>query len=89
MPDGEEFKKFMALLGQILVVDVERRYGDSVNYLGFSPLFDEVEEGAAVPEYVIQGETTQELQADGTTKNFYRLTTVRREPCCSRCGAKI
>ncbi|MDX5584114.1 MAG: hypothetical protein QNK20_04175 [Aureibaculum sp.] len=53
----------MKLLGNVLIVRVERLYfNDTVEYQGYSELFDVVEEGSFIHNY--------DITYDGTEKRF-------------------
>jgi len=85
-PDGEIFKQLVALMGQILVVQAQHcAYSDRIEYLGISPLFDVLEEGALAPEYELEGQSFHEEQPDGTTRHRYEVKAFRRMNRCSSC----
>jgi len=83
-PDGELFKQLTALTSQVLVVQAQHcAYSDRIEYLGISPLFDELEEGAMAPEYELEGQTI--VEEDGSRR--YVVKAFRRLGRCSHCGA--
>lgn len=68
MGDGEAVqKKLLAIFGKVIITRAEESV-DGRWYFGYSDLFDEIEEGAKVPEYrfeVIEDEVKAYRRKDG------------------------
>jgi hypothetical protein len=87
-PDTEAFKSVMALMSQIFIVEARHHpFEDSVEYMGISPLFDEVKEGEVAPEYMLEGVSSVEELPDGSHSYKYEVKSFKRIKGCPRCGS--
>jgi hypothetical protein len=58
--DGEPFKRAMVLMREVLVIRAQPcPASDEIEYMGLSPLFDELAEGELIPEYDLEGQTVE------------------------------
>lgn len=86
-PDSEAFRQALSLMSHVFIVEAHHSgYDDEIDYLGISPLFDELAEGQMPPDYILEGITHRDEQDDGTIKVSYEVKAFRREPRCLRCG---
>lgn len=87
--ESDNFKRVMALMGQVLIIQArDVGYMDAIEYLGISPLFDELEEGAMIPEYTFEGCYVEDKDAEGkVVGNHYEVKAFRRADRCRCCGA--
>lgn len=88
--ESREFKQAMSLLSKIFIVECRPvSYMDRLEYVGISELFEELPEGALLPEYTLEGQIIEEKNEAGapTGKCHYEVRAFIRASRCSFCGA--
>ena len=84
---GPPFQRALALMSQIFVLEARHMgYTDGIEYVGVSPLFEELSEGERIPEYILEGQIIEEYR-DGEAYSRYEVKAFRRCARCSYCGA--
>lgn len=67
--DAPDFKRIRSLMGQLVVVRaMDCLHNGSIEYTAISPLFDELEEGEPIPEYLIEGQISNACPSCGSTE---------------------
>src|SRR5512139_3047689 len=88
-PESPELKQALALMGQVFIVEARHvGYMDRLEYIGVSELFDELQEGDRIPEYILEGQSIAvKDEQTGESHVHYEVKAFQRAPCCSFCGA--